>query len=166
MTCFSLENYLGCSFWAFSFWVSWARFGRGGHGRYQSAYQQGFIDGRQAAAAGSEAAPKGAEAATAPVPNQIPGANVYYRGHGFFFPAFGLFFCLVPFFLMGLFFMAIGKRRWHGGRYHRGDWGYHKGGHGPWRHGPCGPRSDWEENPKEKSPDDIDDGSDEPIFRA
>ena len=141
-------------------------FGRGGHGRYQSAYQEGFTAGQRASAASNEAAPEGAEETTNAAPNQIPGANVYFRGHGFFFPGFGLLFCLTPFFLMGLFFMVFGKRRWHGHRHLRGHVGHNKGGHGPWGHGPCGHRKHWQDSPQEKSPDDIDDGSEEPIMRA
>jgi hypothetical protein len=141
-------------------------FGRGGNGRYQSAYRQGFIDGQQAAAAGKEAVPDGAEGAIPANPDGIPGAYMYYRGHGFFFPGFGLLFCLMPLFFLGLFFMAFGRHRRHGHRHQRGHWG-----HGPWGHGPCGPNR-WghhesgQESPKEKSPEDIDDGPDEPIFRA
>ena len=138
------------------------RGGHGGHGRYQSAYHQGFIDGQQSVATNSEAAPAGAEKTTTATPNQIPGANVYFRGYGFFFPGFGLMFCLIPLFFFGLFFMVFGKRR----RHHRGHWGHHRRGQGPWGHGPCGHRMDREKSPQEKSPDDIDDGPDEPIMRA
>lgn len=138
-------------------------FGRMGHGRYETAYQQGFIAGQQAAAAESGAAPEAGAAASGAVPGGYPGANVYFRGHGFFFPGFGLLLCLIPFFFIGLMFMVFGGRRRHGRHRH-------------WRGGPpCGPRS-WrqherqEEDAKEKSPDDIDDGrdgrSDEPIMHA
>ena len=140
--------------------------GRGGYGRNQSAYQQGFLAGQQAAAASNEASPEGAGGTITAAPNQPAYENVYSRGHGFFFPGFALFFCLIPIFLLG-FFMIMGKRRWHGHRHHRGHWGHHRGGYGPWGQGPCGRHGeDWEDSPKEKSPDDIDDGPDEPIMRA
>ncbi len=141
-------------------------FGGGRHGRTQSAYRQGFIDGQQAAAVGSEAAAEGAEGASTAVPQQMPGTNVYYRGHGFFLPGFGLLFCLIPFFFIGLFFMVFGRGGRHGHGRHRGPWGHHRGGYGPWGQGPCGPKRSWQEEPKEKSPDDIDDGADEAIRRA
>ena len=163
---FFFRKLFGLFFLGFIFLGILGLFGRGGHGRYQSAYQQGFIDGQQTAAASSEAAPAGAEETASAAPSQPPGTNVYYRGHGFFFPGSGLLFCLIPFFLMGLFFMAFGKRRWHGYHHHRGQRGHHRGGYGPWGHGPCGHRKDWEDSPQEKSPDDIDDGPDEPIMRA
>ena len=141
-------------------------FGRGGHGRYQSTYQQGFLDGQQVAAAQSAADPETAAGAPVPVPNQRPGADIYFRGHGFYFPGFGLLFCLIPFFFMGLFFMVFGKRRWHRHHHHRGGWGHRRGGRPPWKGGPCGPRRESPDSPQEKSPDDIDDGPDEPIMRA
>lgn len=142
-------------------------FGGGRHGRYQEAYSQGYIDGQRAAAS-SESAAEGAESAAKSVPDSVPGANVYYHGHSFFFPGFGLLFCLVPLLFFGLMFMGMGRRRWyrgnHYGHWGRGSWGYD---------GPCGPRrwgsrSGWDEGVKEKSPEDIDDGpgADEPIYRA
>ena len=81
-------------------------FGRGGHHRTQEAYQQGFIAGQQAAAAENTA--EGAEGTTTTVPNQSAGTNIYYRGHGFFFPGSLLLFCLMPFFLLGFVFMLFG----------------------------------------------------------
>jgi hypothetical protein len=141
-------------------------FGRGGHGRYQSAYNQGFIAGQQAAADSGEAAPEGSEGAAPAAPDNYPGANLYYRGHGFFFPGFGLLFCLVPFFLIGLFFMGFGKRRWHGHRHHRGHWGRHSRGHGCWGPGSRDQGKDTADSSQEKSPDDLDDGPDEPIMHA
>jgi len=163
---FFFRKLFGLFFLGFIFLGLFGFFSRGGHGRYQSAYEQGFIAGQQAAAASGEAAPEGAEGTKTAAPSQIPGANVYYRGHGFFFPGFGLFFCLIPFFLMGMFFMVFGKRRWHGHRHHRGPWGHHRGGYGPWGRGPCGSRRDGEDGAEEKSPEDIDDGADGPIMRA
>ena len=141
-------------------------FGRGGHGRYQSAYQQGFIDGQQSAATSKAAVPDGVEGPVPVVPERNPGANIYYHGHGFFFPGFGLFFCLIPLFFLGMFFMGFGRRRWHGHHHHRGNWGPYGSGRGPWGYGPCGHGKDEGGRTKEKSPDDIDDGSDEPIFHA
>lgn len=137
-------------------------FGRMGHGRYESAYRQGFIAGQQAAAASDATAESGAAPVPA-APGAYPGANVYFRGHGFFFPGFGLLLCLIPFFFIGLMFMAFGGRRRHGRPYRH------------WRGGPCGPgpwrhHRRWEEKGKEKSPDDIDDGrdvgADGPIMHA
>ncbi len=137
-------------------------FGRSGHRQYQEAYRQGYIDGQQAAAS-SEGTADGSQSTPKAVPDGVPGAHVFYRGHGFFFPGFGLLFCLIPLFFFGLFFMGMGKRRRHKGHWSDKHWG----------HGPCGPRG-WdsrrerEEAPKEKSPEDIDDGPgpDEPIYRA
>jgi hypothetical protein len=136
-------------------------FGNLRHGRYQSAYQQGFFDGQQAAAKSSESAAEGSEGVTTAPSARRPGTNVYYRGHGLFLPSFGLMFCLVPLFFFGLFFAFFGKRRWHGHGRHRGHWGHGPCGPGPWRH-----RDGAEESTKEKSPDDIDDGPDEPIRQA
>ena len=127
-------------------------FGRMGYGRYQTGYQQGFIAGQQAAAVGGTSAQTGAAPTTA-VPAPYPGASLYFRGHGFFFPGFGLFLCLIPLFFIGLLSMAFGGRRRYGRRHH-------------WRGGPCGPgprhhHHRWPgEDPREKSPDDIDDGRD------
>lgn len=140
-------------------------FGRSGHHRYQEAYRQGYTDG-QKSMTNSEAAAEGAESAPKAVPDGVPGAHVFYRGHGFFFPGFGLLFCLIPLFFFGMFMMGMGKHHRRNG--HRGHWK-----HGHWGHGPCGPRH-WdrrdkqEDGPKEKSPEDIDDGprQDEPIYRA
>ena len=141
-------------------------FGRGRHDRYQFAYEQGFLDGQQVAASGDKTVPDGAAVAEAPVPESNPGTLVFYRGQRFFFPAFGLFLCLLPLLFMGMMFAGFNKRRWHG-HHKRGHWGHGRRGYGP-----CGPRR-WESDDngdvsqKEKSPDDIDDGpSDEPIFRA
>ena len=163
---FFFRKLFGLFFLGFIFLGILGLFGRGGHGNRQSAYQQGFIDGQQMAAAGSEAAPEDAEGTTSAAPTQPPGTNIYYRGHGFFFPGSGLLFCLMPFFLMGMFFMVFGKRRWHGHRHHREYWGHHGGGYSPWGQGPCGHRKERGDSPQEKSRDDIDDGSDEPIMRA
>lgn len=141
-------------------------FGRGRHHQYQEAYRQGYVDGQQAAV-GSEESADGTQSAPKAVPDGVPGTHVFYRGHGFFFPGFGMFLCLIPLFLFGLFFSGMGKRRWHKG--HRGHWNHKHGGRGP-----CGPRG-WhsgrerqEQEPTEKSPEDIDDGPgpDEPIYRA
>mgnify|MGYP001818095503 CR=1 FL=1 len=139
----------------------WGLFGRAAAGRYQNAYQQGFVAGQQAAASSKEGVAAGAAEAAPAAPDGHQGTQVYYRGHSFFFPGFGLLFCLIPLFFLGLMFMGFGKRRWHKHGY-RG---------GPWRHGPCGPgprryEAERADSPKEKSPDDIDDGPDEPVMRA
>jgi len=160
---FFFRKLFGLFFLGFIFLGLLGVFGRGGHGNDQSAYEQGFMAGQQAAAASNEAAVDGAAETASAAPSQPPGTNVYYRGHRFFFPGSGLLFCLMPFFLMGMFFMIFGKRRWHGHGHHRGRWGHHRG---PWGQGPCGHRKEREDSPQEKSPDDIDDGADEPIMRA
>lgn len=129
-------------------------FGRGTNRGYDSAYRQGFIDGQQAAVAGSETA---AETTTGP-PGSSAGTNIYYRDQGFFFPGSAALLCLVPLVAFSMLFMGMGKRR--------------HGRHGPW--GPCGPRGPWKHGPSpqtagsspEKSPDDIDDGPDETIYHA
>lgn len=131
-------------------------FGRSSGSGYDSAYRQGFIDGQQAAVASGE----GAEGAAKTVPDSASGTNIYYRGHDFFFPAPALLLCLVPLFAIGFMMMASGKRGRHG---RRGGWGPCGPGRGPW--GP-GPRKQWEDSPSEKSPEDIDDGSDEAIKYA
>lgn len=134
--------------------------GRAGQDGRQLAYQQGFMAGQQAAASGGEAASAVGEGEAPAVPRSYPGAKVYYRGHGFFFPGFGLLFCALPFFFLGFLFMAFGKRR----RYGRGWHG--PCGRGGWRQGAGGHDEDWRDRPQEKSPDDIDDGPEEPIMRA
>lgn len=163
---FFFRKLFGLFFLGLLIWGLFGFFGRMGHGRYESAYQQGFIAGQQAAAAESGAVAETGGAVSSAVPSAAPGANVYFRGHGFFFPGFGLLLCLIPFFFIGLLSMAFGGRRRHR-RYRH------------WRGGPCGARS-WrheerweegaEESGKEKSPDDIDDGRDgrsgKPIMRA
>ncbi len=120
-------------------------YGRSAGPGYESAYRQGFIDGQQAAAGGAESA--------------APGTQIYYRGHDYFFPAPGLLLCLIPLFAIGFMMMAAGKHR-HGR--HRG-WTPCGPGHGSWKHGPW---EQWGDSPKEKSPDDIDDGPDETIRYA
>jgi hypothetical protein len=136
-------------------------FGRSGQHRTQEAYQQGFMAGQQAAAASSETKAEGAQETMTTVPHRTPGANVYFRGHGFFFPSFGLLFCLVPLFMIGLLFTFGGKRRWHKHGHHPGHWGRGPCGPGRW-----GPHDGGEESAKEKSPEDIDDSQDEPVMRV
>lgn len=162
---FFFRKLFGLFFLGFLIFGLLGLFGGGRHGRTQAAYRQGFMDGQQAAAASKEAAPESAEEAAPVAPGNYPGANVYYRGHGFFFPGFGLMFCLIPFFFFGLFFMAFGKRRWHGRHHHRGQWGHYRG-HGPCGRGPWADKGARQDSSQEKSPDDIDDGPDEPIMRA
>ena len=140
--------------------------GRGRHGRTQSAYQQGFFDGQQAAAVNSEKGVESSEGTSTTAPVGTSGTQVYYRGHDFFFPGSVFLFCLMPLFFAGMLFMLFGKRRWHGQYAHHGRWGHHKGGRGPWGPGPCGPRQDRQDDAKEKSPEDIDDGPDGPVMRA
>ena len=140
--------------------------GRGGHGRYQSAYRQGFMDGQQAAVGSSEKGAEGGEETGSTVPVGTSGTQVYYRGHDFFFPGSVFLFCLLPLFFFGMVFMLFGKRRWRGHGQQRGWCGHSRGKHGPWGHGPWGPREDQEDSSQEKSPDDIDDGPDGPIMRA
>ena len=160
---FFFRKFFGLLFLGFLIFGILGLFGRAGAGRYHSAYQQGFIAGQQAAASSAGTAAEEAGESTTAVPNgySYPGANVYWRGHGFFFPGFGLLFCLVPFFFLGLLFMGFGRRRWHGHHRHRGPCG-----HGSWKHGPRRHGEDWVDSSQEKSPDDIDDGPDEPIMRA
>ncbi len=129
-------------------------FGRNANSGYDAAYRQGFLDGQQAAVAGSETA---AETTTVP-PSSSTGTNIYYRDRDFFFPGSAALLCLVPLVAFSMLFMGMGKRR--------------HGRHGPW--GPCGPRGPrkhgpWQQeadSPSEKSPDDIDDGPDETIYHA
>jgi hypothetical protein len=167
---FFFRKLFGLFFFGLLIFGMFGLLGRGGHGRYDEAYRQGFIDGQQATSDSGKAAPDTAGETTSAVPQSRPGANIYYRGHGFFFPGFGLFLCLIPLFMFGLFFMGFGKRRWHGHRHHRGPWGHHGRGRGPCGPGPWGRGEGAEDSAQdsgqEKSPDDIDDGSDEPIFRA
>ena len=169
---FFFRKLFGLLFMGFLLFGVLGFFGRASAGRYHSAYQQGFIAGQQAAAGGSEAAAASSEGAAAEGAEgsasaaakgyNYPGANVYWRGHGFFFPGFGLLFCLIPFFFLGLLFMGFGKRRhWHGHHRHRGPCG-----HGSWKDGPRRHDEDWVDSSQEKSPGDIDDGPDEPIMRA
>jgi hypothetical protein len=117
---------------------------------FETAYRQGFADGRQSTASGAEAA----DAANSTGPS---GTNIYYRDHSLFFPGPALLLCLVPLFAFGLLAMKSGRRHRYG---RSGAWG------------PCGPASKhrkrgswdrWDDNPNEKSPDDIDDGPDETI---
>ena len=125
-------------------------FGRGSGGRYEAAYRQGFVDGRQAAAEESAAV---GTAKTA-VPGGTQGVNVYVRDHGFILPGSGfLLLCLVPWFAFGMMFMGAGRRRHgRGGPHPCGH------GHGPWDHEG--------RSSSEKSPDDIDDGPPEPAKYA
>jgi len=138
-------------------------FSRSGPDQYQAAYQEGFIAGQQAAVNSGQAAPAGVEESTTVAPTGQPGTQIFYRGHGFFFPGFGLLLCLMPLFFFGLLFMVFGKRRRYG---RHGHWGHYRRGYGPCGPGPWGRRENWDDSPKEKSPEDIDDGSDEPIRHA
>ena len=126
--------------------------GRSGF-RYEAAYRQGFIDGQQTTVAGGE----GAEGTTGAVPNNSSGTNIYYRDHSFFFPGPALLLCLVPLFAFGLMAMKSGMRYGHG---RSGAWGPCGSGFGSRKHGRWG---EWEDGPKEKSPDDIDDGPNEAV---
>jgi hypothetical protein len=124
--------------------------GRAGSG-FDSAYRQGFIDGQQAATAGSE----GAEGS---VPSAKSGTNIYYRDHSLFFPGPALLLCLVPLFAFGFMAMKSGMR--HG---RRAAWGPCGPGPRHWKHGPW---EQWQDGPKEKSPDDIDDGPEDTVRYA
>lgn len=124
---------------------------RAGSG-FESAYRQGFIDGQQAAVAGGE----GAEETTDALPNSSSGTNIYYRDHSLFFPGPAMLLCLIPLFAFGFMAMKSGMR--HG---RRGAWGPCGPARGHWKRGPWEP---WEDGPKEKSPDDIDDGPDEAAY--
>lgn len=119
--------------------------GRSGF-RYEAAYRQGFIDGQQTAVAGGEDAAGTGKAA----PSSASGTNIYYRDHSFFFPGPALLLCLVPLFAFGFMALKSGMR-------HNAAWGSCGPGYGPRKHGRWG---EWADGPKEKSPDDIDDGPD------
>lgn len=117
------------------------------------------MDG-QTAAAGKETTAEDAGGAAA----SAPGTQVYYRDRSFFFPGPGPLLFLVPLFAFAMLFMGAARRGRHGR--HRG-WGS--------AYGPCGyGRGSWgpppwkqgQDNPSEKSPDDIDDGPGEPIMQA
>jgi hypothetical protein len=125
-----------------------------GPGRYDAAYRQGFIDGQQSVVTGDKAASESAEEAA----GGPSGTQIYYRDQSFFFPAPGAMLFLVPLAAFAFLFMRKGRRH-----HHRHWGGYHNGGY--WG-GPCGRHGKWQDGPKEKSPDDIDDGSDETIRYA
>jgi hypothetical protein len=154
---FFFRKLMGVLFLSFLLLGIFGFLGHIGQDRSQAAYRQGFMAGQQAAASGGEAAAAGVEEAAPAAPVSYPGTKVYYRGHGFFFPGFGLLFCALPFFFLGFLFMAFGKRRWYG---------HGRCGHGGWQQGPGGRGEDWAGKRQEKSPDDIDDGPEEPIMRA
>ncbi|MCO5191221.1 MAG: hypothetical protein M9918_23915 [Anaerolineae bacterium] len=121
--------------------------GRGRQARYDAAYLQGFIAGQQTTTGDSKTTATGAEGVAEVTPDAFPSAQRYNCN-----PGFGSF--LLPLLLIGAGFMFLGKRRWHGHHHPRGPWGHRARSQGAW-----GCSEHEQPTQKEKSPDDIDDGS-------
>jgi len=128
-----------------------------------AAYRQGFIDGqRTATTVESSQASKAAPESVA----EAPGALVYVRDHRFFLPPFAFLLCMIPLLFFGLSALGFGR---HGRRYHhRGMWGPCGSGRRAWKHGTWQgkPWQEWDDEPHEKSPEDIDDGPYGPVMQA
>lgn len=124
----------GLGFLALFFFAFLGLVTSGGRSSGEAAWMQGYIAGQQAAGGGED----GTTVVVAPEFSAGYG-RVFGRTH--FFPTLLVLTCLVPFFLMGFFFL-MGKKHW---RHKYGRW-HHHGNKAPWI--------------------DSDDLSDEPIMKA